>query len=153
MAIPTLPARASIPPWNNVRPVQGTSVQLTTAATNTATSATQVTGLTNTFVIQPNTRHLFVHLTADSVSNSGANAVIISLWNGAVTSGTQVGQASATAASGALAPLQATFYIPITGALWNTSITLNIGMHGSGSGTNTIAAGATLPISFWTEAM
>ncbi len=152
MAIPTTAAVASRSPWNNVRPHQGTAVTLTTNVTNTATTATQVTGLTNTFVVKPNTTNLMFFLQADNFTNSSTNNVIITLWDGVVGTGTQIGQYTLGQQSAAPNEASLMFFIPIAGSLWNTSKTYNIGMHGSGAGTNTLVCGTTNPCNFWTFA-
>lgn len=147
------------PPWKSVQAVQSTALvsQLTTSVTNTATSATQVTGLTaKTNLVSPMTQYFRVTLTGDSLSNSGANSVILTLWAGTVGTGTQVAQYSDSAASGALAALSAVFYVPVstTSALVpGSQYTLNIGMHGSGAGTNTMYASTTAPVTMVVEAI
>ena len=153
MAIPVTPPISDTPPQNSVQPVQGLA-QITTNATNTATSATQVTGLSVTFVVQPGTKYLIANLVSDSISNSGANNVIMTVWNGTVGTGTQVGQSTNTAQSGAKGSLSENYMILISslGVSAGSSVTLNVGMHGSGAGTNTLAAAATYPASFWVDA-
>ena len=159
MAFLTRPKVADRSPWENVTSIQSTALvaQLTTSATNAATSATQVAGLTATTTqVNSKTQYFEVFLSGDSVSNSGSNNVVITLWVGTVGTGTQVGSFSATAQSGALVPLAATFFVPVsaTSALVpGSSYVLNIGMHGSGAGTNTMTAGATSPVTMVVQAI
>ena len=148
---------ANIPdtaPFNSVYSIVGTPVVYAgSSLTNTATSATAVSQLTSgAFIVPALTKYLKVTLTGDSVSNSGANNVIISAWIGTVGSGTSLGTDTNTAQSGAKAGLDMVFIIPTTG-LTNTSITINIGMHGSGAGTNTITTSATSPLIMLVESL
>lgn len=157
MAIPTTPNQAEVSPANNVTPVQVAITPLVANQTNTATSATQVTGLTLAVpVINPLGDYVRVTLSADSLSNSAANNVIITLWAGTVGTGTQLAQETNTAQSGAKAGLSTSWIIPIvsTAAINQTAaVTLNIGMHGSGAGTNTMVGSSTAPIFFAAEVL
>ncbi len=157
MAIPSTPTIADKARFNSVQPLQSTALvaQLTTSATNTATTATLVTGLTaTTNVVGSLVKYVRVMLSADSVSNSGANNVILTCWVGTVGSGTQVAQSSYTVQSGALSSVDTLWLIPVTTAgtiVAGSSYTINVGMHGSGAGTNTLTAGATLPVTMTVE--
>lgn len=131
-----------------------TPVQLTSNVTNTATSATQVTGLTQTFTVPKitgtaaSTYWVKVILSGDSVYNSGANSVILTAWVGTVGTGTQFGQSTDSAQSSAPSPITDVFYLA---AIAGTAYTVNIGMHGSGAGTNTLVAGTTNPLTMAIE--
>lgn len=126
------------------------SAPIVTNATNTATSATQVTGLTSGTQILPSwTQELEFTVTGDTISNSGANSVIVTLWDGTVGTGTQIGQ-STTIATGGKTPINFCFYQTVVGG---STHTYNIGMHGSGAGTNTLAASATAPCYFTVKAL
>ena len=155
MAIQATPVTSNRPPWDCIQPVRAFATPITTSATNTATSAAQVTGLTLTPPTMGSlVQYVRVNLTGDSVSNSGANNVIITLWLGTVGTGTQLASTSATAQSGALAPLDVHWMIPATstyGLAPGSSYTFNIGMHGSGAGTNTMTAASTSPILYSVE--
>lgn len=157
MAIPTSPVIADRSKATSVQPIQSTALvaQLTSNVTNTATSATLVTGLTAaTNTVGALVKYVRVIVSGDSVYNSGANSVIISCWVGTVGSGTQVGQYTDAAQSSAPSPLVAVFYIPVSTAgavVMGSSYTVNIGMHGSGAGTNTLVASTTAPCTMTVE--
>ncbi len=154
MPVSTSPVVAERPPWENETPLRGTLATLTANATNTATTATQVTGLTTSaFVIPSKTTALLVFLQADNVSNSGAVNTILTLWSGVVGTGTQVGAFTHGGQSGVTAAVSDVFYVPVTSSMIGTSVTYNIGMHGSGAGTNTLVAGATDPCNLFVLAI
>lgn len=141
MAVPNSPSVADRPAWLNVKPIQGTPVQLTSNVTNAATSATQVTGWTVSYKVGARAQWLLLIAEADNVTNSGSNAVVMTAWNGVVGTGTQFGQSTNPTASA----LSGVFVLPVTSAMVGTTVTLNVGMHGSGAGTNTLVCGATNP--------
>jgi hypothetical protein len=150
MPVLTSPAVAERPPWDNVTPIQGTPVVATSNLTNTATSATLITGMSITFTLNSKTSSILMIFNGDSVSNSGANNVVITAWLGVVGTGTQVGQTTFGAQSGAVASCQGSFAVSpsLLSLTPGTSYTLRLAMHGTGAGTNTITAGTTNPFVF-----
>jgi hypothetical protein len=153
MAIPTTPAVASRPPWKNISPLRGTPVQLVTNVTNTATSATQITGLTTSFYIDRLVSGIILKLQVDNFTNSSTNNVIITAWIGTVGTGTQVGQFTLGAQSASANPGDLSFFIPASALTLGASTTFNVGMHGSGAGTNTLVCGSTNPCNFYALAI
>lgn len=140
--IPTTPAVADRPPWKSIQTVQGTPVSLTANVTNTAVSATLITGLTDTFTVVSRTQYFLVILQADQMATSGSGTVALSLWNGTVGTGTQVGQATIPNPGDNVSVV---WVVPVTAAQFSTSITLNVGVVQSSAGTFTLTAGTTNP--------
>jgi len=134
----------------NVQILVFQAVPLVANKTNTATTATAVTGLTTGSIVLPAAvQTLEFNLDGDSVTNSGANSVIVTLWDGVVGSGTQIGQWTSNQ-TGDATPLSARFFVNV---IPGSTHTYAIGMHGSGAGTNTMVASSTAPLNYTVKAL
>lgn len=111
-------------------------------ANATATALAQITGLTCPVII-PTGRKIKISVVTESVYNSNtAVNTIVSVWDGAVSGGTQV--VAATASSPAV-----NHQTPVHSAVMLTpasaSKTYNVGLQGAGGGTSTFKGSSTSP--------
>lgn len=116
--------------------------QITTGASTASASATLVTGLTA--ICKPaSNRPISIELSAPGLYNSTASArADVTIWDGTVGSGTQIGMAWGGQAlgSGTWGAKAEAYQNP------SGTKTYNIGLHsGSGGGTSTLAAFSTSP--------
>lgn len=115
-------------------------LELRSNATTTATSATQVPGLSSTIYV-PSGRKVRISFYAESIFTSGSGSNRITIWDGTVGSGTQLQQLNTTSGTGAIYGVSTSVIVsPAAG-----SKTYNIGFHNTSAGTETIEAGTTLP--------
>lgn len=119
--------------------------QLTVQFTGTATSSTQITGLSCP-VIVPTARKIKLSVEATFASSS-ANIPVTEIWDGVVASGTQIKQANTTVAGGSTPALATGVVITPTTA----TKTYNLGYRLSGAGTYTLDCGVVSPVQFKVE--
>lgn len=118
--------------------------QITSNFTTTNTSATQVTGLTVTVTIPTGTTKARVTGYTGSLGNvSGANGCILTLWDGTVGSGTQIGQYNMIPSSSGTSNVGATAVAVYAASAG--SHTYNIGLASNSSGTSQVGAGVSQP--------
>ncbi len=116
---------------------------ITSNFSTASTSAVQVTSLTSTVTIPSGGRSVKITAYAPSLYNGTISTnVILTIWDGTVGSGTQLGSAVVSApAANAQAPVTAMAIVtPSAG-----SKTYNIGLNASGGGTANLSASATGP--------
>jgi len=114
--------------------------QITADITTSATSATLATGLSTTVTIPAGGRSVKVTGYLPTAYNNGANQVRVTLWDGTVGSGTQIGAAFNGNAAGQAVPFTIMAIVtPSAG-----SKTYSVGYHGSG-GNTTIQCASTGP--------
>ena len=125
------------------------SAQITTNFTVAATTITQVTGLTVTVTIPAGGRKTKITVGGGTMTNSTANGVNLSIWDGVVNSGTQIASTGSDFYIGtARNPIALMVIVSPTAG----SKTYNVGFM-STSGTGTMAASSTSPITFLVEAI
>ena len=134
----TLPNNSITAPMLATNAIRLGYAQITSNAT--ANSLTAISGLSITVTVPAGGRSVKVTVYSPNLSNAGANAPVVSLWQTAVSSGTQLQQingiVSATLNMGVTLVFQHT---PAAG-----SITYAAGLAGNGS-TATFGAGSTSP--------
>lgn len=116
---------------------------ITTNFTTTNTSATQVTGLTVSVTIPDGGRKVEITAFTNFLANTAsANSPIMTVWDGAVGSGTQVAQAdfNGGAAGDGGSAIAMAILTPSAGAK-----TYNVGLHVTTSGTAQLSGQATSP--------
>lgn len=125
--------------------------QITGSFSTTSTSATQVTGLTTTVTIPAGGRSVKITGYFSSAQNgTSSDGVILTLWDGVVGSGTQIGQYNIANAAGA-PNTGATMIAVVTPAAG--SKTYNVGTAAFVGGTVTIGAATTSPAFILVEAI
>lgn len=130
-------------------PLTAQTVSITSNFTTASTTAVQITGLSISFTAAGNGQQYKITVQPPTVQNSTAqNNIVLTIWDGAVGTGTQVGGAT-TQPFGATAPdhlIATTVVAPAAG-----SKTYNVGMSTTGTNTATFAASATTPAWFIIE--
>lgn len=122
------------------------SASITSSVASTGAGPNQVTGLTATVTVPAGGRKVKLTMFANNVStgNTGQN-VFLSLWEGAVGTGTQLGQSQLITSGVGICLAE---YTPSAG-----SKTYNVGISGGGGATLTVNAGATTPAILLVEAV
>ena len=117
--------------------------QITANFATSSTTYVQVTGLTAAVTIPAGGRMIEIEAYATSLgSGTAANGGVLSIWDGTVGSGTQLGQANSVPTSGVLNAfcIAKAYVTPSAGAK-----TYNIGLLASPGGTVTLINSATSP--------
>ncbi len=115
--------------------------QITADITTTSTTAAQATGLTATVTIPAGGRRVKITAFTRRITNVNTTDIMLSIWDGTVSSGTQLSQTNfynTTAGAGSTQTCIA-IVTPASG-----SKTYNVGFH-SAAGTTKIEAAATYP--------
>jgi len=124
--------------------------QITSDFTTTSTTAVQVTGLSVTVTIPAGGRRVKITAYTTTVSSNTSAVTIITLWDGAVVSGTQIGQANRNTINTASNNDQLMCMAIVTPAAG--SKTYNVGLHTT-AGTATLGAAANGPAFILVEAI
>lgn len=109
----------------------------------TTISLAQITGLSVTFLAVANRKYVVSATSGDLSSSSSATIGKVTMWNGAVSSGTQVQMGQTTSAGanyGTPMSISYKFTATTTGAM-----TFNLGLQDIGGSTAKLQAGATYP--------
>jgi hypothetical protein len=109
----------------SVNPLVGVPVKLTSGVTLTApTSATLITGLTQSITVPLNAQYIRVVVSGKSATVTAAATITLGLYTGATTGTltTLVGTHVVVAPTGGTSvAIEATFFIPVTSTIANTS--------------------------------
>ena len=125
--------------------------QITSNSAPTAsTSAVQITGLTVTVTIPAGGRRIKITGYTSSLSNNTAAYNILTIWDGTVGSGTQLGQANSGAGAAASSNMSCMCVVIVTPSAG--SKTYNLG-YSTTSGSTTVGATATGPAFILVEAI
>lgn len=117
--------------------------QITTSFTTTNTSATQITGISATVTIPTGATKVKVTVFSYFASHSVQyDYSVITLWNGTVGSGTQIGQWDSQAVNGGGGAACSLVSITTTSA---GSVTFNAAINVAGAGTGTFSGSSTAP--------
>lgn len=121
--------------------------QTTNNFTTTSTTAVQITGLSLP-ILAGGTRLKVVATASDMFSNGGAAYVAMTLWNGTVGSGTQIGRAQMNPSSSGQSPVSCFAYLMPAAGL----VTFNVGLQTSNASfSGEIEASSTYPATFAVE--
>lgn len=131
MAIPYTPTGGDQAPWSNLNPVQGTPPAAIVANTTvtTPTSATLIPGLTQSVSIQQYTDWLLIHLSGKSATVTAGATITIGAYTGATTGALTtlfMDTVSVVGTGATTVAVAKTFMLPVTPAMWNTTIFISI---------------------------
>lgn len=121
--------------------------QITADVTTASATAVQATGLTTTVTIPTGGRRIKITVYCNALYGGTTNA-IMSLWDGVVTSGTQIQSSISPAVTTATTITMIASVTPAAG-----SKTYNVGFKATGGGTADIQASATAPAFILVEAI
>lgn len=120
------------------------SATIITGFTTASTSAVQVTGLTATVPIPAGARKTKITVSGGFIGNSvGAKNTYLTLWDGTVGSGTQIGGTQSTIVTAGYA---ASYSLVVVVSPTAGSKTYNVGLHSDASGTAGVTGAAGGPV-------
>jgi len=115
----------------------------------TATSLTQILGMTQTFTADANKEYKITVQPGASMTLSGSGATsAMSIWDGTVGSGTQLMESHVTSAGSNYGAATSVWW---TGRLSAGSHTINLGLRAIGAGTTTLGVAVVTPAIFTIE--